>query len=39
MGAISSLKDTKTIETEIANTDLDSIDSDLNSLLGSANSI
>lgn len=39
IGAISSLKDTKTIETEIANTDLDSIDSELNSLLGVANSI
>lgn len=39
IGAISNLNDTKTIESEINSTDLDSIDSDLNSLLGVANSI
>lgn len=39
IGAISNSNDTKTIESEINSTDLDSIDSDLNTLLGSANSI
>lgn len=39
IGAISNLSDTKTIESEINSTDLDSIDSDLNNLLGVANSI
>lgn len=39
IGAISNLNDTKTIESEINSTDLDSIDSELNSLLGVADSI
>lgn len=39
IGTISNLNDTKTIENEINSTDLDSIDSELNSLLGAANSI
>lgn len=39
IGTISNLNDTKTIESEINSTDLDSIDSELNSLLGAANSI